>query len=121
METEKKMKTQCEKCNKNHWRQNCPELKTKNKKYTFFYHYNKPASKAAGKNKLTLHWKKKCIIVDKIFCFVDSRTVDRKIQPRCVIKGQAEFCDISNLGDIVTAGIYNSDYNFKNEEFNLKN
>lgn len=80
-------------------------MSSKNKKYTFFYHYNKPASRAAGKNKLTIHWRGKCILVDKIFCFVESRTVDRKSQPHCVIKGQAEILELTNVGKEVWAGI----------------
>lgn len=65
------------------------------RKYSFFYHYNKPASKVAGKNKLTLHWRKQCILVDKIFCNVNTRTMDRKRQPHCVVKGQAEILNIA--------------------------
>jgi hypothetical protein len=75
------------------------------KQYTFFYHYNKPASKAAGKNKLTVHWRQKCILVDKIFCFVESRTVDRKTQPHCVIKGLAKQLELTNVGKEIWAAL----------------
>ena len=60
---------------------------------TFFFHYNKPASIAAGRNKLSVHWKKTCLIVDGVKCFVPIHSVDRKKQPCCVMRGIAQ--DIS--------------------------
>ena len=59
------------------------------KKYSFFFHYNKPASKAAGRNKLTVHWRGKCHLVDAIHCRAEIQSVDRVTQPHCVLKGIA--------------------------------
>ena len=57
------------------------------KKYSFFFHYNKPASLAAGCNKLTVHWRGACHLVDAVVCNVPIHSVDRARQPRCVLKG----------------------------------
>jgi hypothetical protein len=57
------------------------------KKYSFFFHYNKPASKSAGRNKLTVHWKGKCHLVDGVNCHTQVFSVDRKTQPHCILKG----------------------------------
>ena len=59
------------------------------RKYSFFFHYNKPASRAAGRNKLTLHWRGKCHLVDAINCHVPIESVDKKTQPHCILKGVA--------------------------------
>jgi len=57
-------------------------------KKTFFYHYNKPASRAAKKPIMSVHFNKKCYIVDHIMCHVTSYTQHRKRQPYCVMKGK---------------------------------
>jgi len=54
----------------------------------FFYHYNKPASRAAGCNVLSVHWRKQCFLVNSLECHVSARTADRKQQPRCVLRGR---------------------------------
>ena len=75
------------------------------KKYTFYYHYNKPASLKFKKPKLSVHFKNTCYIVDNLKCNVPARSFHRKIQPRCVIKGMATSVTISNskeLGDFIT-------------------
>jgi len=59
------------------------------KKYSFFYHYNKPASKAAGRPQLSIHYRKQCHIVDSIECFVPTKSKIRKSQPHVVITGKA--------------------------------
>lgn len=59
-------------------------------KRSFFFHYNKPASRAAGENRLTVHWKGQCLIVRSLSCHVGIETRARKTQPRCVMAGKAE-------------------------------
>ena len=51
--------------------------------YRFFYHYYR------SKDKMTFHFKKQCIIVDKVVCLVPTETKRNKIQPRLVEQG---FC-----------------------------
>ncbi len=65
-------------------------------KYSFFFHYNKPASKIAGSNRLTIHYKKVCHIVESIECHVPLKTKNRKSQPRCVMSGKAKSLTIEN-------------------------
>lgn len=62
----------------------------KNKKYSFFFHYNKIASRKAGRNKLSIHYKGKCYLVDGIECNVPVFSKDNKRQPHCVMKGSAK-------------------------------
>ena len=56
----------------------------------FFFHYNKPASLAAGKPKLSVHFDKKCHIVDHVNCVVPVWSHHQKRQPRCIIKGKCK-------------------------------
>jgi len=59
------------------------------KRKTFFFHYNKPASKAQRRNVLTLHWAGACHLVHVIKCVVPVETRARKSRPRCIIAGKA--------------------------------
>jgi hypothetical protein len=59
------------------------------KKYAFFFHYNKPASRAAGKTVLSLHWRGVCHMVSNITCDVPTLGRHRKTQPRWVLTGRA--------------------------------
>lgn len=74
----------------------------KNTKYSFYFHYNKPASKAVGENRLSLHFKKTCHIVKSIYCKVDTETKNRKSQPRCVISGKAKNIEILDGVAVIT-------------------
>jgi len=58
-----------------------------NKTYRFFYHYNKPESRKTGIDKLTLHYRGQCHIVEKIICLVPTETKNNKHQPRIVVQG----------------------------------
>jgi len=60
----------------------------KQRAFAFYFHYNKPASKAAGKNILTVHYKGVCHLVEGIECEVSIKTRSRKTQPHCVIAGK---------------------------------
>ncbi len=63
---------------------------------TFFFHYNKPASIAAGANRLTVHWQGVCHLVHGIRCQVPIETRNRKSQPRCVMAGKATNITFDN-------------------------
>lgn len=65
------------------------EMKKKKGQRRFFFHYNKPESGKKGRNVLTLHWKGKCHLVNKIICYAPTETHDQKNQPRCVVRGWA--------------------------------
>lgn len=66
-------------------------------KRVFFFHYNKPASRAAKKPIMSVHFNKKCYIVDHVNCNVASHTAHRKRQPYCVMKGKCVGVEI--IGD----------------------
>lgn len=54
-----------------------------NKKYRFFYHYYKQ------KNKMSIHFRNSCNVVDDIICEVPCETKWKNSQPRLVMQG---FC-----------------------------
>lgn len=71
-------------------------------KRVFNYHYNKPASRAAKKPIMSVHFGKKCYIVDHVHCMVASFTHHRKIQPFCVMKGKCKEVTITTRPDGLT-------------------
>lgn len=68
------------------------------KQYSFFYHYNKPASRAAGCPKLSIHFRKQCHIVDGIKCKVPTESKVRKTQPHVVITGKGNLRIENGIG-----------------------
>jgi len=74
-------------------------------KRIFFYHYNKPASRAAKKPLMSVHFNKKCYVVDHINCHVGSFTVHRKRQPFCVMKGRCSGIKIITREDGLTEAV----------------
>lgn len=56
--------------------------------HVFKYHYNKPESRRLRKPKMSVHFNKKCHVVDHIQCNVPARTHHMKRQPYCVMKGK---------------------------------
>lgn len=60
------------------------------KEYRFFYHYNKHTGK------MSVHFKKKCYIVDDVECLVPCRTKWSIIQPKLRMIGWAKEVDINN-------------------------
>ena len=66
------------------------------KKYVFFFHYNKPLSKKAGKPIITLHFKNKCYMVENIVCNASTYGHLNKSQPFFVIKGKSSKISITN-------------------------
>ena len=70
------------------------------KKYSFWFHYNKPASRAAGRNVLTIHYRGVCHLVNNIVCNVPVSSRDRARQPRCVLSGKGILEIKNNVGYI---------------------
>lgn len=68
--------------------------------YSFFYHYNKPMSRKFGRNKLTIHRKGVCHLVDEVRCLVETKTKDNKTQPHCVIIGKSKHFTKIYMPDI---------------------
>lgn len=62
----------------------------------FWYHYNKPASKAAKRVRWSLHYRGVCHIVDKLICKAGTESRVRKRQPYGVIAGDAVRIDIKD-------------------------
>ena len=60
----------------------------------FFFHYNKPASKAAGKPVISLHFKKQCVLVSNIVCGVPTKGKIRNKQPCFIMTGKANNISI---------------------------
>lgn len=57
----------------------------------FFFHYNKPASRAAGEPVISLHVNEACHLVRNIDCLVPIKGRIRKTQPRWVMTGKARI------------------------------
>lgn len=55
----------------------------------FYFHYNKPASKAAGYPKMSVHFADKCHIVDHVRCHIPCESLHKNKQPKCVMRGMA--------------------------------
>jgi len=72
---------------------------------SFYFHYNKPASQAAGEPRLSIHWNNRCMIAKGINCEVNIRSRNRSTQPRCVMAGKAARVVLDSEG---IAHIYNS-------------
>ena len=65
------------------------------KSFRFFYHYYKQ------KNKMSIHFKKTCIVVDDIECNVPCETKWKKTQPNLVMQGFARDVIIKNNKAII--------------------
>lgn len=57
----------------------------------FFYHYNRPASVAAGKPQISIHHSGRCHIVDRLDCKAPARSRIRQKQPRFVMAGSGHL------------------------------
>lgn len=55
---------------------------------SFFFHYNKPASRAAKKPKISVHHRGRCHIVDNVDCRVPVKGRHGKRQPHFVMAGR---------------------------------
>ena len=73
---------------------------------SFNFHYNKPESRKVGSPKLTIHYDKKCYIVDHIdIKNINIKSKHRKIQPYCVITGKLNNFNIQTINNQVIAYI----------------
>lgn len=62
----------------------------------FFFHYNKPESKKAGKPIISVHYDKTCFFVENIICDVATTGKINKRQPLFVITGKCSSFTIEN-------------------------
>jgi hypothetical protein len=58
------------------------------KQYRFFYHYFKQ------KGVMSVHFRNKCYVTDKVYCWVPCETKWNKRQPRLVMQGFAERIEL---------------------------
>ena len=72
------------------------------KQRRFFFHYNKPESKAQGCSVLTLHWQGKCHLVNAVVCDVPTETHEQKRQPHCIVRGWASDVEFNNFDGTAT-------------------
>lgn len=70
-------------------------VKRKNKK-VFWFHFNKPATLKSGKVKITLHYDKKCYIVEALNCTVPTVSKINKTQPLFVMRGRCYNITFNN-------------------------
>lgn len=66
-----------------------------NKKYSFFFHYHKAASKKYGINKLSVHYRNVCYLVNGVECNVPIKSKNNRSQPHCTLTGKASNLTIS--------------------------
>lgn len=65
------------------------------KAYSFFFHYNKPATMKRGKPTITVHYKGQCHLVDNVDVLVPCHGRVRNTQPRFVMAGKAMALSVS--------------------------
>ncbi len=61
-----------------------------NKKYVFFYHYNKK------NKKMSVHFRGVCYVVKNVICKADCQTKWSEKQPNIVMKGKCSSIDFLN-------------------------
>ena len=71
------------------------------KKFRFFYHYNKIASRKAGKPLITLHYKGVCHLVHDLWVNVVTNSKINKTQPFFVMQGWANEIIIDDFGAVI--------------------
>ncbi|MEL0118496.1 MAG: hypothetical protein VXB01_06105 [Opitutae bacterium] len=75
------------------------------KKFRFYFHYNKPASRREGRAVLTLHYKGTCHRCHSISCIVPTETHERARQPQIVVRGWANHIFLDDSEELVDAHI----------------
>jgi hypothetical protein len=70
-------------------------MNSSNKRYRFFFHYNKPESKRQGKTIWSVHWKNTCFLVDEIKCTRPCVSKNNKRQPYAVMQGWSKDVHIT--------------------------
>lgn len=68
--------------------------------FRFFYHYYRQ------KDKMSVHFKGACHVVDHVRCNVPCEDFRRKTQPRLVMRGWARQVTFSSEGEVITASIW---------------
>lgn len=72
------------------------------KTYRFFYHLNKPATKAEGRVVWTIHWRNQCIQAFSLDIRRPTKTREQmKRQPWAVVVGTASSVVIDNDGNAI--------------------
>ena len=72
------------------------------KRHAFFFHYNKPASQAAGRPQISVHYRGQCYVVDEVACYVTTKSRVRRTQPHFVMAGRTQgICFDDNRAVIV--------------------
>jgi hypothetical protein len=64
--------------------------------YSFFFHYNKPASRAKGSPVISIHYRGQCFLAGNIVCSVPTVGRINKRQPFFVMTGKAQSVIIKN-------------------------
>ena len=73
---------------------------------SFFFHYNKPASKQADKPQISLHFNKTCHVVDNITCYVPTKGKVRTTrQPFFIMTGKYNNIQLHHNNNEVIAEI----------------
>ena len=81
------------------------------KKYSFFFHFNKPASRAQKRNVLSIHYAGVCHLVHKIkIVGIDISSKDNKRQPHCTMVGKAHFLTVNESSDGTREGVLHNLY-----------
>ena len=60
----------------------------------FFYHMNRPATQAAGRVQISVHWAGQCHVVDGLDVQVPTASRVRREQPRFVMAGKASSLEV---------------------------
>lgn len=63
-------------------------------RWRFWFHYHHAASRAQGRNVLTVHWQGKCHPVHHILCAARLETHHKPTQPRCILRGFARSVEV---------------------------
>lgn len=64
-------------------------MTSKTRSYSFFFHYNKPASRTKGVPVISIHYRGQCLLVQNIVCSVPTSGKINKRQPFFVMTGKA--------------------------------
>ncbi len=70
-------------------------------KFRAWFHYNKPKSKERGYPQLTLHFKNKCLTLDKITVLCPTESKNNRSQPFCVMQTWAKMVKVENNKAII--------------------
>lgn len=64
------------------------------KKYSFYFHYNKPATLKSGKIVMSIHYRGACHLVNSIKCNVPTWTRFQTKSPKATMAGKAFSVEI---------------------------